>query len=326
MHTDKKRYLRLKLLNQCFSDTSRCYTLKDLMEACHVSRATLERDLQYIRNTYGEGVFADKHIGKQRVFQYSTPGFSICEQELSSTQLAQINSLLLLLNKFVGKPQFESLQFIIHELEKKYNLQLPDNKAVIHFDGNIYLMGTEYLVPLFEAIIHRQCKQIIYHPFDKQKRVYIVHPYLLKEYNQRWYLLCGKQDKEDDPIEIRTLALDRIEKINAIKMRFQAPDEDVSDYFHNIIGIANKQNHEVKDVVIKCHDKVEFKYMMTKPLHPTQRPVKGKANHILIKVKENYELYQHLLFYGDKIEIVSPADIRDEFRNIINNLYRRYNE
>ncbi len=326
MHSDKKRSHRLQLLNQCFADTSRHYTLDDLMKVCHISRATLERDLQYIRGIYGDGIFADKHIGKKRVFQYSTPSFSICEQELSSTQLAQINSLLLLLNKFVGKPQFESLQFIIHELERKYNIQLPDNKAVIHFDGSLELTGIEYLVPLFEAIIKKQCKQIYYQPFNGQKRLYIAHPYLLKEYDQRWYLLCGKQDEEDGTISLRTLALDRIEKIEDLQVSFRESEEDVNDYFHNIIGVANKLDHEVKDIVIKCYNEVEYKYIITKPIHPTQRPIKDKPNHVLIKVKENYELYQHLLFYGDKIEIVSPADIRKEFKKIINSLHNLYSK
>ena len=38
------------------------------------------------------------------------------------------------------------------------------------------------------------------------------------------------------------------------------------------------------------------------------------------------ELYQHLLFYGDKIEIVSPADIRKEFKKIINSLHNLYSK
>jgi predicted DNA-binding transcriptional regulator YafY len=79
----------------------------------------------------------------------------------------------------------------------------------------------------------------------------------------------------------------------------------------------------VQDVIIKCEPH-EYNYISTRPIHPTQRPIKDKPNHIKIKVQENYELYQWLLFYGDRIEIVSPESIRQEFQNILARMMRRY--
>lgn len=328
MSADKKQLLRFQILDKCFADTSKYYTFDDLKLACGTSRATLRRDLKCIRETYGDNIFAqDNHQGHKLIYRYSTPGFSICQDELDSTQLAQIKSMVLLLNKFVGKPQFEYLQSIIKQLEDKYHLDIPSTNSVIHFDGNIYLKGAEYMAPLFEAIINKRCKQIIYKPFTGSVRVYIAHPYLLKEYDQRWYLLCAKQE-EDASLHLRTLALDRITAVNDIATPFVAskeafPDEDIADYFHNIIGVTKKDNHPVQDVIIKCEPH-EYNYISTRPIHPTQRPIKDKPNHIKIKVQENYELYQWLLFYGDRIEIVSPESIRQEFQNILARMMRRY--
>ena len=348
MTTDKKQFRRFQILDKCFADQSRTYTLEDLMALCKASRATLMRDLKCIRDTYGENIFthSNQRSGHRRIYRYSTPGFSISQDELDSTQLALIKSMILLLNKFVGKPQFEYLQSIIKQLENKYHLDIPNTASVIHFDGNIYLKGAEYLVPLFEAIVNQQCKQIIYKPFSGSPRVYIVHPYLLKEYNQRWYLLCGKQSDDDTDLQhtnscgsvekwnssptlqLRTLALDRIDTINDIAIPFVPaqvafPDEDIADYFHNIIGITRKDNHPVSDVTIKC-DPHEYKYISTRPIHPSQRPIHDMPNHIKLRVRENYELYQWLLFYGDKIEIISPEHIREEFQHILQRMMRMY--
>ena len=332
MPTDSKQLIRLQILDKCFADQSQVYTFDKLLEVCNTSRATLRRDLKYIRDTYGENVFAKSHNrqGHQLIYRYAIPGFTICQDHLDSAQLAQIKSMIIFLNRFVGEPQFEYLQSIIKQLEKKHQLDIPPTQAIVHFDGNVNIDCNQYLAPLYEAIINQQCKQIYYKPFAKSLRIYIVHPYLLKEYNQRWYLLCGTQDSVDGPIMLRILALDRMEKLNDIDALFISsqialPDEEISDYFRHIIGVTRKDSHPVQDVVIKCDPK-EFMYISTKPIHPSQRIIPDKPNHIKLKVQENYELYQWLLFYGDKIEVVSPQSVRNKFRSVLQRMVSKYND
>ncbi len=322
MSTNLNRPSRLQILDRCFSDFNSEYSCKQLIELCHTSRATFHRDLAYIRDCYGKEIFDVRYL-RRGVYRYSVPGFSISDDVLDDKQLAQIKSVLLLLSKFVGKPQFDYLQSVVQHLEKKYEVEVPMSDAVIHFDGNPYVKGLEYLVPLFEAIVHQQCKQISYQPFTGKKSVYIVHPYLLKEYNQRWYLLCNKQSDIDEKPALVTLSLDRIENISDIQYAFCPAPEGIQEYFDDFIGITNKHNHEVIDVVIKCKPK-EFKFLMTRPLHPTQRALSGKPNHIQISVKENYELYQWLLFYGDQIEVVSPNSVRNELKRVMERMLVQY--
>ena len=330
MPTDSKQLIRLQILDKCFADQSQVYTFDKLLEVCNTSRATLRRDLKYIRDTYGENVFATDHNrqGHQLIYRYAIPGFTICQDHLDSAQLAQIKSMIIFLNRFVGEPQFEYLQSIIKQLEKKHQLDIPYTQAVVHFEGNANIDCNQYLASLYEAILNRQCKQIYYKPFTKSVRVYIAHPYLLKEYNQRWYLLCGTQESVDTPIKIRTLPLDRMVKVNDIPVPFVSsqtafPDEEIGDYFHNIIGVTRKDNHPIQDIIIKCDPK-EFMYISTKPIHPSQRLIPDKPNHIKLRVQENYELYQRLLFYGDKIEVISPQSIRDEFRKVLQGMLSKY--
>ena len=325
MPSDKNRHLRIEILDRCFSDLEREYSRSDLMSECGVSRATLHRDLRYIRGAYDKDIF-DAALLKRGKYRYSTPGFTICEDVLDDVQLGQIKSVLLLLRKFMGKPQFEYLNSVIRHLEKNYQVRMGDSKEseeVIHFDGNPYVKGMEWLVPLFEAIIKKQCKQVVYKPFDGPKRVYIVHPYILKEYNQRWYLLCHKQDDVDRAMQLRTLSLDRVEEVNDIVHPFSPAPEDLKEYFEDFIGITNKDDEEVQDVVIKCSPK-EFNYLRTRPLHPTQRTLSVKEGLIQISVKPNYELYQWLLFYGDQIEVVKPQKVRDKLKGVIQGMLRKY--
>lgn len=327
MPADKKHLQRLQLLDQCLSDPHTEYTFDDLKHKCNISRATLYRELQAIEQNFGSNVFAELKRGRKRIYRYKLAGFSIVPNEVTTTQLAQIKSILLMLNKFVGKPQFEYLQSIIRELERKYHVEIPNTDAVIHFDGNIYVKGLEHLVPLFDAVINKQCVQITYQPFDGSKRVFIAHAYLLKEYNQRWYILCNTQEDFGQSLKLRTLALDRIEHISSLQLPFVPAPEQVNGYFDEVIGITKKedQNHDCQEIIIRCDSK-EFKYILTKPIHPSQRPIHDKPHHIKLKLRENYELYQWLLFYGDKIEIISPEHIRCEFKKILQRMMAMYKD
>ena len=327
MPADKKHLQRLQLLDQCLSDPHTEYTFDDLMHKCNISRATLYRELQAIEQNFGRNVFASLKRGRKRIYRYKLAGFSIVPNEVTTTQLAQIKSILLMLNKFVGKPQFEYLQSIIRDLERKYHVEIPNTDAVIHFDGNIYVKGLEHLVPLFDAVINKQCVQITYQPFDGSKRVFIAHAYLLKEYNQRWYILCNTQEDFGQSLKLRTLALDRIEHISSLQLPFVPAPEQVNGYFDEVIGITKKedQNHDCQEIIIRCNPK-EFKYILTKPIHPSQRPIHDMPHHIKLKLRENYELYQWLLFYGDKIEIISPEHIRCEFKKILQRMMAMYKD
>ena len=317
MPSDKNRHLRIEILHRCFSDLEREYSESDLRSECGIARATFYRDLGYIRKVYGKDIF-DAALLKRGKYRYGIPGFAICKDVLDDVQLGQIKSVLLLLRKFMGKPQFEYLNSVIRHMGGS-----KESEEVIHFDGNPYVKGMEWLVPLFEAIIKKQCKQVVYQPFDGAKRIYIVHPYILKEYNQRWYLLCHKQDDVDREMQLRTLSLDRVEEVNDIVHPFSPAPEDLKEYFEDFIGITNKEDGKVQDVVIKCSQK-EFNYLRTRPLHPTQRTLSVKEGLIQISVKPNYELYQWLLFYGDQIEVVKPQNVREKLKRVIQSMLRTY--
>ena len=56
------------------------------------------------------------------------------------------------------------------------------------------MRGNEYLELLLNAINQKQTVQFSYYNFVKEeKTIRRVHPYLLKEYRNRWYLI-GKSE------------------------------------------------------------------------------------------------------------------------------------
>ena len=73
-------------------------------------------------------------------------------------------------------------------------------------DKNEDLRGLEYVDPLYQAIVQKQALAIGYKSFRaKQAQVMELHPQILKEYNNRWFLIAFYKTN------LLTLALDRME-------------------------------------------------------------------------------------------------------------------
>lgn len=71
----------------------------------------------------------------------------------------------------------------------------------------------------------------------------------------------------------------------------------------------------------------ELQYILSKPLHHTQKVVSQDDSGavISIDVKLNYELEQAILSYGDGLEVLAPKVLRDKLRKRIENLLTIYN-
>lgn len=81
-------------------------------------------------------------------------------------------------------------------------------KEVKSVQSNVDLKGIQHLSTLYEAIINKQVLEITHQDFKTEEPYSVIfHPYFLKRYNNRWFLLGLN---EETCIPIWNLALDRI--------------------------------------------------------------------------------------------------------------------
>ena len=104
-------------------------------------------------------------------------------------------------------------------------------------------------------------------------------------------------------------------------------DINFDEYFDDIVGVTNFAERDVKDVKIKV-TREKFGYYRTKPLHWTQTELKDENTEeyatLRLRVKLNHEMIMLLLSYGDEIEVVSPLELREEIKDIINKMRSNY--
>lgn len=118
-------------------------------------------------------------------------------------------------------------------LENTFHLK-GDRQNVVGFEQNPYLKGLNFFTELFYAIVNRQVLRIGYKSFHSEKRDYILHPYYLKQYNNRWFLFGLNHDLG----KITNLALDRILTVEPGDLPYIGNLQiDFEAYFEEVVGV-----------------------------------------------------------------------------------------
>ena len=342
MPTNKNAQLRYQVLDRCLSNWSRRYYIEDLVEACNealyqyngetkdgggVKKRQVQEDLKFIESEEGYGMLIDAiQNGHRKYYRYHKKGASIKEQPINQEELDLIHNALILLKRFEGVLQFEWLD----DLEKRLytTSKLGETlDSVVSFQHNPYLKGMDaYYKPIFDSIVNKRVIEIVYHPFGKYARTIIVIPYYLKQYNNRWFLI----GKHKDSKYLSNFAIDRIESYKETSKPYEPLSEDVDfkEYFSDIVGVS-LSNAPVEEIVLKVSNKA-YGYIVTKPLHESQSavsiPIGEDYWQVILKVQNNYELRSLLRSFGEQIEVMAPASLREMMKDSADAMSSMYND
>lgn len=192
------------------------------------------------------------------------------------------------------------------------------------------LKGLDWFNSLLESCLRHECLTIVYKPYNSEERTYNVSPYWLKQYNNRWFLIC-----KDDNFENNThLALDRIVSVIANpSLRFRRMSDSQDTYFRHVIGVTKHTNGQKKEVVLRVHPE-RVKYIETKPFTDMQSKPKHNEDgtydisfRVEMNIEEpekNHELIQTIMSFGSDVEVISPKEIRDEVKRNVEILSKKY--
>lgn len=325
MAQNKNALIRYKTIDKCLQNVYRRWTLEDLIEACsealyeyegkdvNVSKRTVQLDLQLMRSDK-LGYNAPIVSYEKKYYKYAEEGYSITNIPITENDINVLSETVEMLKQFKDFSLFSELGGIIQKLEDKVYTEKTKTASVIHLDKNENLKGLNYLDELYQAIIKKIVLKIKYKSFKaRDASEFIFHPFLLKEFNNRWFIV-GRKSK-DEPI--MNLALDRIKKID-FDVDFTYIDEklDGDSFYANTIGATVMSEDSIKTVVFKV-DRKNAPYVLTKPFHKSQKTVeKHKDGSITfeIRVHLNYELERMILGFGDALEVLAPNRLRRTIR------------
>ena len=181
--------------------------------------------------------------------------------------------------------------------------------------------GQKYLTTIIEAMRDGQTLEVVYHPFWSESFTLNLHPYFIKVFKQRWYVI-GVNDYNR---EIRIYALDRMESLEITNEKFQMPkDLSPEEYFVNCYGIAHQDDPQ--RVVLKISTS-QSKFIRALPLHHTQKEDEILETHSIFSYyicPHTYDFKQAIMALMAEVEVLEPKSLRDEIAFLINNMAAKY--
>ncbi len=336
MATNKHATIRYHSLDKCFSNFGRKFFIEDLIDACNielyefegiedgVKRRQIFDDINFMESEQGWSIPLERlKVGKRVYYRYSDRSFSIKNLGVNQNEAEQIKESLAIFSRFKGMPHFEWIEEIKIRLEDTFKLKGPVNKSIVGFEHNPYLKGLDHFTGLFSSINNKVVIKVNYKPYNKERTIQIlIHPWYLKQYNNRWFLFGYNQEYNS----ISNFALDRIINFEeTINKYIENQDVNFEEYFDDVIGVTVKGSEPVERVLLKI-SKVVWPYIESKPLHGSQKikEISEKDVTIELSVEINYELISILFSYTDSIEVIGPEILKDRFKLLSENLFKKY--
>ena len=150
--------------------------------------------------------------------------------------------------------------------------------------------------------------EMSYRRYGKNPKRYIVEPYFIKTYKQRFYVLC-----KFDSGNFFTLSFDRIDEARILKEKFNFPNNlFAKDYFEYAFGVmVPPAGEEPQRIVVRAKGDARY-YLEDVPLHKSQQIIREEDDYadFLLKIWPTDDFIGAIMQQGNRLEIISPEPVR----------------
>ncbi|MRX62587.1 helix-turn-helix transcriptional regulator [Maribacter luteus] len=263
-----------------------------------ISDRTLERDFEILKTDFGLEIQYDR--SKRGYVLDDDP-----ERIATFFKFAELSSLAEIYE--TGLKDYKTFQKWV----------IPDDSSGFY--------GLQNMKPILKGITLAQkirfTKMNFFHDDSKE---YIVSPFRLKEFLNRWYLIAVPDGME----EIRTFGLDRIRNVHILKKKgskFKNIEIQLNQ-FREVVGLTYSLE-PLQKIVLKVTNE-QIKYLRSLPLHHSQVCIDdhykdgwGRVNY---ELKPNYEFMAEILKLGASAVILEPLALREKITEQITIMHKLY--
>ncbi len=323
MPNSKNPFVRELIIDRCLSGGKEM-TLKEIMDEVNkdmakrqepgvYAKSTLLKDIKSISERWNVEILKTKR-GDKFYYHYKDPVFSIYRSQLRTEDIEKLHQTIGILKNFVGLPHFEWIE----ELSARIHATTCVNqkqKPIVSFAHNPeYAHSLRHFTPLFDFIMADTAIELTYKRFNSElMRTHTVHPYHLKEYADRWYLVGVT---ESHPDSLTCFAFDRIVSYTRSDVPYRPNTSiDIEDHFNSMVGLTIYNDTEPQEVQLWVEDS-EYPYLMTNPIHHSQQLVRNEQGGKVISLRlfVNFELEMRILSYGEYLKVLSPVELQQRIK------------
>lgn len=220
MPNNKNAVIRYIIIDQLLSDRCNKYTCETILKRVNKKleelgfptiggdnsnirrylksgKRVIQMDIRALQDSpFNMEIVSPEKINGSPVYRYSDQTKTLFSKPLSDDEKQLLQEVLNTLGQFSGLDNFEWLNDLQVKLNDKnafgdckYNIEKLHKRKIISFSTNNGLKGKQYLGEVFSAISKRKVIDVKYTTFDELEHMFRLYPYILKEYNDRWYLI-----------------------------------------------------------------------------------------------------------------------------------------
>ena len=161
------------------------------------------------------------------------------------------------------------------------------------------------------AIINKNIISFSYISSKAEKINRRVKPIRLLFKEQDWYLYAFCLLRND----FRYFKLSRIKDLEVLAINYE-------DNFENAVLKKELKYENIVNIKLKFDKSVAFR-VYDEFNEAIEEDEKGNL-YVEIKIPNNYKLYNYIFSFGSNVEILEPKEIRNQFKNMINEIAKKY--
>ncbi len=257
---------------------------------------------------------------RKKLYYYEKPceDLNILKGVIQAEDIEDLGHTLEILQHFKHLPPSQTMQDLLKKLKQEWGYEVKDknDRKIIDFE-EVELTNEYQLNDIYNAIRYEKVLNIKYLSFKSLiPQDLILHPYLLKEFRHRWYVVGLNQDKQS----IENIAIDRIKYWNyAESEQFKHTSiPDILARYHHIIGVTIPENAPIERIVVRLQG-LRARYVETKKWHHSQSKIEEKDGKttFAFELMINPELRSRILEYSGDIEVLEPLHLRTEIADML---------
>jgi predicted DNA-binding transcriptional regulator YafY len=294
-------------------EAGRYTSTADLAEEHGVTERTIRRDIEALQEA-GFPLYDERSEGR-KVWRL-VDGY---KQRLTQTfTLAELAALYFgknLMSFLGGAPFAQDLEAAFTKIREAlpakslpYLARIQDLFAARPDPWKDYSEKQDVIAILIDATLHQRQVRMAYFSFNSRRtKSYTLDPYRVVYYHGGLYLYARAHEYG----EVRTFAVERIERIELLDLNFQVPaDFNVSEYAKGAFGIAGGRPESVEI----AFEAAMAGYIRERVWHESQRIEERPDGSVVLRmsVAPGWELRSWIKGFLPHVRVLAPASLRKE--------------
>lgn len=286
--------------------------VEKLMDELEVSRRTILRDIDELKNYYNAPIEYDKiHKG----YYYTDNTYFVKNMMLTESEVFAITGILPLLERYDNTPLKDTITKVYETISQMLPNQVEVQSSLLNdvqfISDPIPVIEPEVFNKIFEAIKQHKTISFGYRSISSTEHTpHSLDPYKIYCHKSDWYAVgfCHKHNKYS------TYNLSRMKDIKIEKEFSHDPDYEQKVHIDPNFGIWNTDS-PVKKIEL-LFDKSVNTYILERTWHKNQECHQNDDGSVYLSFESNQmqESLYWILHFGSAVQIINPPELKECYK------------